>query len=139
MDDNKKRKNSSGLIFKIIAIIIFTICIITIITNITGKGKKKIVIRENEIVEIYSVDLETNGKGSFVLGCGNYEDEPYYYVYQATDDSGKKLQRYHYDYVTIYDNLEADEQPYMDITYSWDVKMYLPKDSIIQKYDVNLK
>lgn len=102
---------------------------------------KLVIQKENdkEIVEIYSVDLEANGKGSFILGCGNYKDEPYYYVYQATDDSGKKLQRYHYDYVTIYDNLEADEQPYMDITYSWDVKMYLPKDSIIQKYDVNLK
>ena len=48
MDDNKKRKNCSELIFKIIAIIIFTICIITIITNITGKGKKKIIIRKNE-------------------------------------------------------------------------------------------
>lgn len=139
MNDNKKRKNCSGLIYKIIAIIIFTICIITIITNITGKGKRKIIIRENEIVEIYSVDLKTNGKGSFVLGCGNYEDEQYYFVYQATDDGGKKLQKYYYDDVTIYDNLEADEQLYMDITYSWDVKMYLPKDSIIQKYDVNLK
>lgn len=96
MDDNKKRKNCSGLIFKIIAIIIFTLCIITIITNITGKGKKKIIIRENEIVEIYSVDLKTNGKGSFVLGCGNYEDEQYYFVYQATDDGGKKLQKYYY-------------------------------------------
>ncbi len=102
---------------------------------------KSVTQKENdkEIVEIYSVDLEANGKGSFILGCGNYKDEPYYFVYQATDDGGKKLQRYHYDYVTIYDNLEEDEQPYMDITYSWEVKMYLPKDSIIQKYDVNLK
>lgn len=102
---------------------------------------KLVIQKENdkEIVEIYSVDLEASGKGSFILGCGNYKDEPYYFVYQATDDGGKKLQRYHYDYVTIYDNLEADEQPYIDITYSWEVKMYLPKDSIIQKYDVNLK
>ncbi len=92
-----------------------------------------------EIVEIYSVDLEANGKGNFVLGCGNYNEKQYYFVYQATDDGGKKLQKYYYDDVTIYDNLETDEQPYMDITYSWDVKMYLPKDSIIQKYDVNLK
>ena len=94
---------------------------------------------DKEIVEIYSVDLEANGKGNFVLGCGNYNEKQYYFVYQATDDGGKKLQKYYYDDVTIYDNLETDEQPYMDITYSWDVKMYLPKDSIIQKYDVNLK
>lgn len=54
----------------------------------------KLVIKnanDKEIVEIYSVDLKTNGKGSFVLGCGNYEDEQYYFVYQATDDGGKKL------------------------------------------------
>ena len=96
-------------------------------------------VNDKEIVEIYSVDLEDNGKGNFVLGCGSCDDEQYYFVYQATDDGGKKLQKYYYDDVTIYDNLETDEQPYMDITYSWDVKMYLPKDSIIQKYDVNLK
>lgn len=121
-------------IIGVLIAILFLVLLCFIIDKLISKKAN-----DKEIVEIYSVDLEANGKGNFVLGCGNYKDEQYYFVYQATDDGGKKLQKYYYDDVTIYDNLEADEQPYMDITYSWDVKMYLPKDSIIQKYDVNLK
>ena len=121
-------------IIGVLIAILFLVLLCFIIDKLISKKAN-----DKEIVEIYSVDLEANDKGNFVLGCGNYKDEQYYFVYQATDDGGKKLQKYYYDDVTIYDNLEADEQPYMDITYSWDVKMYLPKDSIIQKYDVNLK
>ena len=123
-----------GTIIGILIGILFVVLLCFCIDKLVIKN-----VNDKEIVEIYSVDLEANDKGNFVLGCGNYKDEQYYFVYQATDDGGKKLQKYYYDDVTIYDNLEADEQPYMDITYSWDVKMYLPKDSIIQKYDVNLK
>ena len=121
-------------IIGVLIAILFLVLLCFIIDKLISKKAN-----DKEIVEIYSVDLEANGKGNFVLGCGNYNEKQYYFVYQATDDGGKKLQKYYYDDVTIYDNLEADEQPYMNITYSWDVKMYLPKDSIIQKYDVNLK
>ncbi|MBS6316258.1 MAG: hypothetical protein KH444_12010 [Ruminococcus sp.] len=121
-------------IIGVLIAILFLVLLCFIIDKLISKKAN-----DKEIVEIYSVDLEANGKGNFVLGCGNYNEKQYYFVYQATDDGGKKLQKYYYDDVTIYDNLETDEQPYMDITYSWDVKMYLPKDSIIQKYDVNLK
>ena len=121
-------------IIGVLIAILFLVLLCFIIDKLISKKAN-----DKEIVEIYSVDLEANGKGNFVLGCGNYNEKQYYFVYQATDDGGKKLQKYYYDDVTIYDNLETDEQPYMDITYSWDVKLYLPKDSIIQKYDVNLK
>ena len=121
-------------IIGVLIAILFLVLLCFIIDKLISKKAN-----DKEIVEIYSVDLEANGKGNFVLGCGNYNEKQYYFVYQATDDGGKKLKKYYYDDVTIYDNLETDEQPYMDITYSWDVKMYLPKDSIIQKYDVNLK
>ena len=121
-------------IIGVLIAILFLVLLCFIIDKLISKKAN-----DKEIVEIYSVDLEDNGKGNFVLGCGSCDDEQYYFVYQATDDGGKKLQKYYYDDVTIYDNLETDEPPYMDITYSWDVKMYLPKDSIIQKYDVNLK
>ena len=121
-------------IIGVLIAILFLVLLCFIIDKLISKKAN-----DKEIVEIYSVDLEANGKGNFVLGCGNYNEKQYYFVYQATDDGGKKLQKYYYDDVTIYDNLEADEQPYMDITYSWDVKMYLPKDFIIQKYDVYLK
>ena len=121
-------------IIGVLIAILFLVLLCFIIDKLISKKAN-----DKEIVEIYSVDLEANGKGNFVLVCGNYNEKQYYFVYQATDDGGKKLQKYYYDDVTIYDNLETDEQPYMDITYSWDVKMYLPKDSIIQKYDVNLK
>ena len=121
-------------IIGVLIAILFLVLLCSIIDKLISKKAN-----DKEIVEIYSVDLEANGKGNFVLGCGNYNEKQYYFVYQATDDGGKKLQKYYYDDVTIYDNLEADEQPYMDITYSWEVKMYLPKDFIIQKYDVNLK
>ena len=127
------REIAGILLLRLIAILFLVLLCFIIDKLISKKANDK------EIVEIYSVDLEANGKGNFVLGCGNYNEKQYYFVYQATDDGGKKLQKYYYDDVTIYDNLETDEQPYMDITYSWDVKMYLPKDSIIQKYDVNLK
>lgn len=121
-------------IIGVLIAILFLVLLCFIIDKLISKKAN-----DKEIVEIYSVDLEANGKGNFVLGCGNYNEKQYYFVYQATDDGGKKLQKYYYDDVTIYDNLETDEQPYMDITYSWEVKMYLPKDFIIQKYDVNLK
>ena len=119
-----------GILIAILFVVLLCFCIDKLVIK---------TVNDKEIVEIYSVDLEANGKGNFVLGCGNYNEKQYYFVYQATDDGGKKLQKYYYDDVTIYDNLEADEQPYMDISYSWEVKMYLPKDFIIQKYDVNLK
>jgi len=110
-------------IIGVLIAILFLVLLCFIIDKLISKKAN-----DKEIVEIYSVDLEANGKGNFVLGCGNYNEKQYYFVYQATDDGGKKLQKYYYDDVTIYDNLEADEQPYMDITYSWDVKMYLPKE-----------
>lgn len=85
-----------GILIGILFVVLLCFCIDKLVIK---------TVNDKEIVEIYSVDLEANGKGNFVLGCGSCDDE----------------------------------QPYMDITYSWDVKMYLPKDSIIQKYDVNLK
>ena len=134
MTGKERQINVICSIIGVLIAILFLVLLCFIIDKLISKKAN-----DKEIVEIYSVDLEANGKGNFVLGCGNYNEKQYYFVYQATDDGGKKLQKYYYDDVTIYDNLETDEQPYMDITYSWDVKMYLPKDSIIQKYDVNLK
>ena len=94
-------------IIGVLIAILFLVLLCFIIDKLISKKAN-----DKEIVEIYSVDLEANGKGNFVLGCGNYNEKQYYFVYQATDDGGKKLQKYYYDDVTIYDNLEADEQPY---------------------------
>lgn len=93
---------------------------------------------ERKIVEIQSVDLRTTNNGEFALGFGYIDDDEYYYVYQITDDSGKKLEKYKANYVTIYDNLEEGKQPYIDITDLGNIKMYLPKNIIKEEYDVNI-
>lgn len=90
------------------------------------------------IVNIQSVNLQSERDGKFILGLGWEGDEKAYYVYQITDDGGKKLTKYSAEDVTIYDNLDNGEQPYMDITNRYDIKMYLPKGTITEEYDVDV-
>lgn len=94
---------------------------------------------EPTIVNIQSVDIQSERDGRFILGLGWEADEKAYYVYQITDDGGKKLTKYLAEDVTIYDNLDDGKQPYMDITDKHNIKMYLPKGTITEEYDVDIR
>ncbi len=102
------------------------------------KSKAEYSEAEPIIVNIQSVNLQSERDGKFILGLGWKSDEKAYYVYQISDDGGKKLVKYSAEYVTIYDNLDNGEQPYMDITNRYDIKMYLPKETVTEEYDVDV-
>ncbi len=102
------------------------------------KSKAEYSEAEPIIVNIQSVNLQSERDGKFILGLGWESDKKAYYVYQITDDGGKKLVKYSAEYVTIYDNLDNGEQPYMDITNRYDIKMYLPKETVTEEYDVDV-
>lgn len=93
---------------------------------------------EPVIINIQSVNLQSEKGGKFILGLGWEADGKVYYVYKITDDGGKKLVKYSAEYVTIYDNLNNGEQPYMDITNRYDIKMYLPKGTVTEEYNVDV-
>lgn len=93
---------------------------------------------EPVIINIQSVNLQSEKGGKFILGLGWEADEQVYYIYEITDDGGKKLVKYSAEYVTIYDNLDNGEQPYMDTTDMYDIKMYLPKGTVTEEYDVDV-
>lgn len=117
------------LVFLIFALILFIV-----------KMPKELNVEQSEpiIVNIQSVDIQSERDGGFILALGWEGDEKAYYVYQITDDGGKKLTKYSAEDVTIYDNLDNGEQPYMDITNRYDIKMYLPKGTITEEYDVDV-
>lgn len=93
-----------------------------------------------ESVQICSIDQNANSKHIFVLGISVYRNKSYYYVYRLTEDDGRQLERVNTSDVTIYTDLNANEQSYMQITTNGCdgtikmIKMHLPDNMVIQEY-----
>lgn len=124
----------SVLLVIIVGILIFGLYIFFYSLEETKKAEQSET--EPIIVKIQSVDIQSEKSGSFILCLGWETNEKVYYVYEITDDRGKKLVKYSAEDVTIYDNLESGEQPYVDITDKYNIKMYLPQGTITEEYDV---
>lgn len=125
-----------------ITFVVILTCFIIIFAGVRWFHQRVYKKQETMYIEIYTVDLNNNCHGSFMLGSGYINETMYYYVYQATEDGGKELKKYDSDDVTIYETLKSSEQPYIEIlkedALTTHIKMYLPENSIIEEYHVNL-
>ena len=65
------------------------------------------MIEYNE-VKIVALSSSTSINGSFFLGSGNIEGNPYYFFYFATPDGGKKMDKLRADLVTLYEEDRKD-------------------------------
>lgn len=125
-------------IFKISMTFIFLMTLTILAIGLKELDEPAKTTSEPVIINIQSVNLQSEKEGKFILGLGWETDGKVYYVYKITDDGGKKLVKYSAEYVTIYDNLNNGEPPYMDITNRYDIKMYLPKGTVTEEYNVDV-
>lgn len=147
---NKFKKwlnDNEGEIFSVCAIIIIFVCIGAFIYS-AYSDIKEIKKMTNEVfayeVELMSLDLQSNIQGSFVLGSGSVNSEHYYAAYQILDDGGKQLFTMAASKTVIYDTLESGDDAYAIIeekTFGGiqKIKLYVPKGTITQEYDLSLK
>lgn len=110
--------------------------------------RKAVVTRE---VEIESLSLlgsyEGNVTGGFVLGCGSVRgsvsEERYYIAYEVLSDGGKKLFKMPADITVVYDSLKPGEKAYAEIDENYygliAIRLYVPKGTITQDYDLSLE
>lgn len=135
-----ERKNLILLIIASLTAISITVCLIKGFNDLykSGEQEQKNWIKENQHIPIQSVNIGNENSGRFILGIGWSGDEQYYYVYQINEDGGKQLKKYDASGVVIYDDLDENEEPYLDRS-GYQVKMYLPKDTIKEEYDVDIK
>lgn len=92
----------------------------------------------------YDEDIEGENF-RFVLGKGSVSEKGYYVVYQILDDGGKKLLKLDVEKTIIYDILEVGDTPYVELgerdIYGdyLNIRLYVPKGTIQQEYDLSLE
>lgn len=147
---NKLKKwlnDNEGEIFSVCAVMIIVVCIGMLIYS-AYSDIKEIQKVTNEVftyeVELMSLDLQSDIQGSFILGSGSVNSEHCYAAYQILDDGGKKLFTMPAYKTVIYDTLESEDGAYAVIeekTFGGiqKIKLYVPKGTITQEYDLSLK
>ena len=94
-----------------------------------------------------SIDYQSEIKGSFRLGLGSgrgeVSEQQYYVAYEILEDNGKKLFKMPADITTIYDTLDENAQAYVEIDENYygvfAMRLYVPKGTITQEYDLSLE
>ena len=139
----------------LLALLIFIFMLIP--TSIVGDAlPDKTVNVEKSITEerIYAFEDNIVGSGNYFLFSGSYNEEPaYYYIIER--EYGVKTEYVYADNAYIKFDLESDEKPYKEvITYKgvgfvneWIllhpekeiVVFHIPKDSVKEDYNVDLK
>lgn len=122
---------------RVISVIIL-IFVAGIMMNFLGKVQSK-----NEKFDVYSAELTTAENATFILGCGMLNETDYYVMYKLREDGGKELFKVKASEVVLYDVLEDNEQPYYEIVKTSPIsqtvkKLYIPKNSLRQSYDLSL-
>ena len=120
---------------------IFLISLILVVVIYCDKSGKGIT---TSTYNITSLDVGSDSKGRFCMGSGYVEDEEYYFVYEILEDNGKKLRKLKSSKTTVYDNLTADDQAYVEIymlfgLYEHEIRIYVPEGSFIEQYDFDVK
>lgn len=133
---NGKIKEGTTYLGIFLASIVVLVFMVNFFDNSNKIGKIK-----TETILSAKLDNETNG--SFILGFGSFKNKEYYVVYKVNEDGGKQLTKYNVEDTTIYDNLSEGEQTYAEVTYNKngtiiEVKLYLPKETIKENYDLSL-
>ena len=99
---------------------------------------------ETEMINIVTLNYETDIKGSFILGFGNMSTKKYYVAYKVLDDGGKQLIEMDAEDVIIYDSLGNDEQAYLEIDKNYygretAKRLYIPQNTIIEDYELKIE
>lgn len=106
---------------------------------------------DDDVIVKYSIsstnyDEDIEGESlQFIIGKGSVSEKGYYVVYQILEDGGKKLLKLDAEKTIIYDNLEEGEMPYVELGKKnisgeyLQIKLYVPKGTIQEKYDLSLE
>jgi hypothetical protein len=96
-------------------IVTITVVFIIIILSVAGIGGSHIPSYHNitagyviEEIPIYSMNFGSDMQGSFILGCGNINQQSFYYYYQKQSDGGFVLNHISTDDSIIY--MDTTEQ-----------------------------
>lgn len=102
-------------------------------------------------VELASLEVQGNlqgnfisaSGGSFILGSGEIKNKQYYIAYKVLEDGGKQVFKMPIEKTVIYDTLDSGSGAYAEIDETKisgikSIKIYVPKGTITQKYDLSL-
>lgn len=100
-----------------------------------------------ERIELASINVKSDIKGSFILGFGEVERQGYYAAYRINKDGSKSYYKMDMEMTKIYDTLEPDESAYAIVkknknalgTDIIEIKLYVPKDTIQKQIDLSLE
>lgn len=132
------------LMEKVISILVFILLLFAIIISCLdfvqicyGKSAKI------ETEEIYSIGIKSSNNGNFVLGTGSVSGKLYYVTYKKLDNGGKQLVKYPAEKTVIFETLNDNENTYVEVSKSimgniMTINLYLPKNTIIEEYSINL-
>lgn len=118
--------------------IVGTIMALIYSTKLFMGGENKV-----SIVKLRSIEYTSNSSGAFIIGIGQLKNREYYVAYALQEDGGKKLVKYRADITIIYETLNENDEVYAEVVYNGfgnigEVKLYLPKNTIKEEYDLNL-
>jgi hypothetical protein len=110
---------------------------------------KNVVIQQHELIQL---KLNSKVEGSFFLGCGSIENNQYYFGYTKDENGEISLNKYATDYAKIVyteDVPKAQTIHKEPVNKIWSnifvllykdyYRIFIPEDSIISSYDVNIK
>lgn len=131
-------------------LVVFFICITVIgakpYLEQIKEGQAKMQEIHTETILLASLDYTTNIEGefrsSFTMGRGRIDTVDYYVAYEVLQDGGKRLVKIPSDNTIIYNNLDNSAQAYAEIDKNGygiqAYRLYVPKNTITQEYDLSL-
>jgi len=140
---------------KFLALILFTVLTITITFTIgrvgnTIFGSYKLV-NTKKTYEIVSLNTKSRVSGSFILGCGSFSQDEYYFTFIKIEDNIYKRKRYSTKETRIHETNthkpKVIKKIYKEISSSWFFPIWLsptdtkytlkvPKGTIIKEFSI---
>lgn len=129
---------------KVTKIMFFNIIVFSLLMIVPGIAQNTQI---TERIELASINVKSDIKGSFVLGFGEVERQGYYAAYRINKDGSKSYYKMDMEMTKIYDTLEPDESAYAIVkknknalgTDIIEIKLYVPKDTIQKQIDLSLE
>lgn len=103
-----KDKLAERVLFSIFASLGTALIMVVISGLIEARTPGTFSIVEYDKVKIVALSTAASTTGSFFLGTGRIEGQPYYHFYFETSDGGKKLMKLSADHGTLYEEDRKD-------------------------------
>lgn len=95
-----------------------------------------------DTIQLHNIATDESVSGNFVFGYGSVQEDTYFVAYRVNEDSSMEYYKMPESKTHLYLTLPEDEQPYAEVTENHfgivEIKLYLPKDCIRQKIDLDL-